>query len=62
MTKRIVYAFDGVRTRIDPDFCDHKHAIHIIEMGDEWWVCPDCGATLDEDFNVVVVADEEIPF
>jgi hypothetical protein len=46
--KRVVLAFDGKTTKIDPSFCDHKNAIHYIEPDGDYWVCSDCGAWLDE--------------
>ena len=57
--KKVVLAFNGHETQIDPQFCDHHNAIHHIEIDGERWECPDCGATLDEQFEVVRVGEVE---
>jgi len=62
MTKRIVYAFDGHITKIDPRFCDHHNTYLVTEHGDSWLVCPDCKSIIDDDGNVVTTAEDEIPF
>ena len=57
--KKVVLAFNGKQTQIDPQFCEHERAIHHIEIDGERWECPDCGATLDEQFEVVRVGEVE---
>ena len=57
--KKVVLAFNGHETQIDPQFCDHHNAIHFVEIDGERWECPDCGATLDEHFEVVRVGEVE---
>lgn len=60
--KRVVLAFDGERIRIDPKFCDHKNAtITSVDMDGKIYHCPDCNATLDEDFEIIQVV-KDIPF
>lgn len=52
--KRIVLAFDGTITRIDPQFCDHKHAIMTYNEADgTLYHCPDCDSLLDEDYAII---------
>lgn len=62
--KRIVLAFGGEGLKVDPKFCDHKNAsITSNEVDGKLYHCPDCNATLDEDFEIVqVISDDDIPF
>jgi hypothetical protein len=61
-TKRIVLAFDGKQTKIDPQFCDHQQAFTVTEHGETWLECPSCGATIDDQGDIVRVAPDEIPY
>ena len=57
-TKHMVLAYNGETLKIDPLFCDHRNALHFIEVDGDRWECPDCGATLDENWEVVRVTRE----
>lgn len=59
MAKKIVLAFGLEHTKIDPQFCDHKSAFLVYRDVDGFsYHCPDCGAMLDEDFEVVPTSKE----
>ena len=62
--KKVVLAFGGEKLKIDPEFCDHKHAIITYNEADgKLYHCPDCEALLDEDFEVIrLLGDEDIPY
>ena len=60
--KKVVLAFGLSGIKIDPQFCTHENALHIIEIDGERWECPDCGATLDEDWEIIRVVSDELEF
>jgi hypothetical protein len=61
--KRMVMAFNGKRTIIDPQFCDHRNAIVTYDDVDgRLRHCPDCDSTIDDQGNVIKAWDGEIPF
>lgn len=53
--------FDNLeRQQVDPQFCDHKSAFIIYRDADGFsYHCPDCGAMLDEDFEIVPTGEVE---
>lgn len=59
--KKVVLAFGLDSKRIDPKFCDHADAYHVIADGDSWWQCYDCGAMIDENGEVVHISPDDIP-
>lgn len=53
------YAYDSIEVELE---CPHNNAYLIYnDVDGHSWKCPDCGAMLDEDFEIVPI-DTDIPY
>jgi len=62
--KKVVMISTPDQLKIAATFCDHKNAILMYNEADGTnFYCPDCGAMLDENWDLVIVTDpDEIPY